>query len=74
MTLQLLHSEFPYISGKFYFFFISAPVQPPRTRLDDGRLQSRTSHLVKNLEDDVRLDDLPLCILQLEVVALDEAV
>jgi hypothetical protein len=25
MTLQLLHSEFPYIWGKFYFSFISAP-------------------------------------------------
>jgi hypothetical protein len=24
MTLQLLHSEFPYIQGKFYFIFISA--------------------------------------------------
>ncbi len=33
------------------------------------------SHLVHNLEDDLRLDDdLPLRILQLEVVALDEAV
>jgi hypothetical protein len=25
MTLQLLHSEFPYIRGKFSFLFISVP-------------------------------------------------
>ncbi len=26
MTLQPLHSEFPYILGKFYFIFISVPI------------------------------------------------
>ncbi len=28
MTLQLLHSEFPHIWGKFDFFIISAPTEP----------------------------------------------
>ncbi len=26
LTLQLLHSEFPYISGKFYFLFYQCTV------------------------------------------------
>ncbi len=30
MTLQLLHSEFPYIWGKFYFLFYPCNVQPER--------------------------------------------
>jgi hypothetical protein len=58
----------------FQVLFSRQPVRPPLTRPDEGRLQPRTSHLLRNLEVDVRLDDLPLCILQLDVVAHDEAV
>jgi hypothetical protein len=39
MTLQLLHSEFPYILGKFYFLFYQrAPVYLPTIINDFGRL------------------------------------
>jgi hypothetical protein len=52
MTLQLLHSEFPYIWGKFYFLFYQSRYLPnacPVIR-DLQHLQSATLHCHSYLE------------------------